>query len=72
LPEKVNSQVLAGVPIDTDAGNGPIKRMAHASPISFYKELVAFGGEPTALDAAAPRADAARRTSPRGMTRGMK
>ena len=48
FPEKVRSQVLAGVPIDTDAGNGPIKPMAHASPISFYKELVALGGGPTA------------------------
>ena len=44
FPEKINSLVLAGAPIDTDAGNGPIKRMAHASPASFYKELVALGG----------------------------
>ncbi len=44
FPEKVNSLVLAGAPIDTDAGDGPIKRMAHASPLSFYKELVALGG----------------------------
>ena len=29
FPEKVNSLVLAGAPIDTDAGDGPIKRMAH-------------------------------------------
>ena len=36
--------MLAGAPIDTDAGNGPIKRMAHASPISLYEELVALGG----------------------------
>ena len=30
FPDKVASLVLAGAPIDTDAGNGPIKRMAHA------------------------------------------
>lgn len=44
FPEKVNTLVLAGAPIDTDAGNGPIKRMAHESPLSFYKELVELGG----------------------------
>ncbi len=44
FPEKVNSLVLAGAPIDTDAGDGPIKRMVHASPQSFYEELVALGG----------------------------
>jgi len=44
FPNKVNSLVLAGAPIDTDAGNGPIKRMAHDSPMSFYEELVEMGG----------------------------
>jgi len=44
FPHKVASLVLAGSPIDTDAGDGPIKRMAHASPVSFYEELVAMGG----------------------------
>jgi poly(3-hydroxyalkanoate) synthetase len=44
FPEKVNSLVLAGAPIDTDAGDGPIKRMVHESPISFYEELVGLGG----------------------------
>jgi polyhydroxyalkanoate depolymerase len=44
FPDKVNKLVLAGAPIDTDAGNGPIKRMAHKSPISFYEELVQMGG----------------------------
>ncbi|MBS0316424.1 MAG: alpha/beta fold hydrolase [Proteobacteria bacterium] len=43
FPAKVNSLVLAGAPIDTDAGNGPIKRMVHESPMSFYEELVAMG-----------------------------
>jgi poly(3-hydroxyalkanoate) synthetase len=44
FPNKVNSLVLAGSPIDTDAGDGPIKRMAHELPMSFYEELVAVGG----------------------------
>ncbi|HAE50156.1 MAG: esterase [Tistrella sp.] len=44
FPEKVNSLVLAGAPIDTDAGDGPIKRMAHASPMAFYEDLVKLGG----------------------------
>jgi poly(3-hydroxyalkanoate) synthetase len=44
FPGKVNSLVLAGAPIDTDAGNGPLKRMVHESPTSFYEELVALGG----------------------------
>ena len=44
FPDKVNSLVLAGAPIDTDAGNGPIKRMAHESQMSFYEELVGLGG----------------------------
>lgn len=35
FPDKVNSLVLAGSPIDTDAGNGPIKRMAYESALSF-------------------------------------
>ncbi|MDR2240581.1 MAG: alpha/beta fold hydrolase [Zoogloeaceae bacterium] len=43
FPDKVHSLTLAGAPIDTDAGNGPIKRMAHASPMSFYEELVELG-----------------------------
>jgi polyhydroxyalkanoate depolymerase len=44
FPDKVNALVLAGSPIDTDAGDGPIKRMVHRSPISFYEDLVALGG----------------------------
>ncbi len=44
FPDKVNSLVLAGAPIDTDAGDGPIKRMVHDSPLSFYEGLVALGG----------------------------
>lgn len=41
FPEKVNSLVLAGAPIDTNAGDGPIKKMAQKSPMSFYEEMVA-------------------------------
>ena len=44
FPEKVHSLVLAGTPIDTNAGNGPIKRMAQSSPASFYDELIGLGG----------------------------
>ncbi len=44
FPGKVASLVLAGSPIDADAGNGPVKRMAHAYPTAFYEELVAMGG----------------------------
>lgn len=44
FPDKVNSLVLAGAPIDTDAGNGPITRMVHESPSSFFEELVELGG----------------------------
>jgi poly(3-hydroxybutyrate) depolymerase len=44
FPGKVRSLVLAGAPIDTDAGNGAIKNLAHTLPLSFYEEMVAAGG----------------------------
>ncbi|KUZ91360.1 esterase [Burkholderia ubonensis] len=44
FPRKVASLVLAGSPIDTDAGNGPIRQMVHTYPTSFYEELVEMGG----------------------------
>jgi poly(3-hydroxybutyrate) depolymerase len=44
FPSKVASLVLAGAPIDADAGDGPVKTMAHHYPMSFYQELVAQGG----------------------------
>lgn len=44
FPQKVASLVLAGAPIDTDAGDGPIKKLAHEMPLSFYKDMVASGG----------------------------
>lgn len=44
FPHKVRSLVLAGSPIDTDAGDGPIKRMSHELPMAQYEEMVALGG----------------------------
>ncbi len=44
FPHKVASLVLAGSPIDTDAGDGPVKQMAHSYPLSFYEDMVAAGG----------------------------
>lgn len=44
FPDKVRSLVLAGAPIDTDAGDGPIKQLAHSLPLSVYQEMVAAGG----------------------------
>lgn len=43
-PEKVSTLVLAGSPIDTQAGDGPLKQMVNEMPASFYKELVEAGG----------------------------
>ena len=43
FPHKVRSLVLAGAPIDTDAGDGPIKKIAHSLPTGFYEELVRTG-----------------------------
>ncbi len=45
FPDKVKSLVLAGSPIDADAGSGPIKKMAQEQlPLKFYQELVQAGG----------------------------
>lgn len=43
FPEKVRTLVLAGAPIDTDAGDGPIKKLAHSLPLATYQEMVAAG-----------------------------
>ncbi|HEY4038532.1 MAG TPA: alpha/beta fold hydrolase [Burkholderiaceae bacterium] len=43
-PDRVRTLVLAGSPIDTHAGDGPLKKMVEASPPGFYEELVALGG----------------------------
>jgi poly(3-hydroxybutyrate) depolymerase len=42
--DRVRALVLAGSPIDTHAGDGPLKKMVEASPPRFYEELVALGG----------------------------
>jgi len=44
FPAKVRALVLAGSPIDTHAGDGPLKRMVHDLPPSFYEEMVAASG----------------------------
>jgi poly(3-hydroxyalkanoate) synthetase len=44
FPAKVQALVLAGSPIDTHAGDGPLKRMVETLPASFYENLVAIGG----------------------------
>lgn len=44
FPGKVRSLVLAGAPIDTDAGHGAIKKIAHSLPMDFFEELVQIGG----------------------------
>lgn len=43
FPDKVASLVLAGAPIDTNAGDGPIRKMAHETPLSFYRDMVKAG-----------------------------
>ena len=44
FPKKVRSLVLAGAPIDFDAGNGVIKEISCDLPMSFFEELVVAGG----------------------------
>jgi poly(3-hydroxyalkanoate) synthetase len=44
FPAKVRTLVLAGAPIDTDAGEGPVKDYAHTLPTAFYERLVKLGG----------------------------
>ena len=44
FPEKVRSLVLAGAPIDTDAGHGPIREFVHRLPLDIYQEMVDVGG----------------------------
>jgi poly(3-hydroxyalkanoate) synthetase len=43
-PKNVNSLVLAGAPIDTQAGDGPIKEYVNSLPLSFFENLVRSGG----------------------------
>jgi len=44
FPGKVRSLVLAGAPIDTNAGDGSIKKIAQSLPMSFFTEMVTAGG----------------------------
>jgi polyhydroxyalkanoate depolymerase len=43
-PDRVAALVLAGSPIDTQAGTGTLKSMVQSAPPGFYEELVALGG----------------------------
>jgi len=43
FPKHVASLVLAGAPIDTQAGHGVIKKDANKLPLSFFEELVVSG-----------------------------
>ena len=44
FPRKVRSLVLAGSPIDTSAGDGPLRQLVQELPQSFYEEMVGAGG----------------------------
>ena len=44
FPEKVNTLIMGGTPIDTDAGECVIKEYAHKLPMEFFEMLVAMGG----------------------------
>jgi poly(3-hydroxybutyrate) depolymerase len=44
FPRKVSALVLAGSPIDTHAGDGPLKRMVASLPASLYSQMVEVGG----------------------------
>lgn len=44
FPTKVRTLVLAGAPIDTQAGDGPLRRLVDEVPTSFFEELVTLGG----------------------------
>jgi polyhydroxyalkanoate depolymerase len=43
-PRRVNSLVMAGAPIDTDAGDGPIRQMVRSYPLGSFAALVQAGG----------------------------
>lgn len=44
FPDKIKTLVLAGSPIDTQAGHGTIKDYVNKLPFSFYQEMVDAGG----------------------------
>ncbi len=43
-PDRIAALVLAGAPIDTRAGAGPLKDIVDRSPPGFYEDLVSLGG----------------------------
>ncbi|MGD1877651.1 MAG: alpha/beta fold hydrolase [Kiloniellaceae bacterium] len=43
FPAKVRKLVLAGAPIDTQAGDGPLRRLVDQVPTRFFEELVELG-----------------------------
>lgn len=43
FPEKVCSLVLAGAPIDTDVGDGPVMRAGRRTPMAYFRYLVMLG-----------------------------
>ncbi len=43
FPHKVRSLVLAGAPIDTEAGRGPLHAMVDTLPLSYYENMVELG-----------------------------
>jgi poly(3-hydroxyalkanoate) synthetase len=44
FPGKVRKLVLAGAPIDIEAGRSPLSEIAQATPFSTFEEYVALGG----------------------------
>ncbi len=44
FPDKVSTLVLAGAPIDTKAGDGPLRKLVDQVPTEFFEELVSLGG----------------------------
>src|SRR5258708_34699300 len=43
-PGKVRGLVLAGAPVDINAGESELSRLAHSAPASMAKQLVEVGG----------------------------
>ncbi|MCC6779826.1 MAG: alpha/beta fold hydrolase [Hyphomicrobiales bacterium] len=44
FPAKVRRLVLAGAPIDIDAGHSPLSDLARGTPMTIFKEMVDLGG----------------------------
>src|SRR5262249_1283532 len=54
-PSKIRGLVLAGAPVDINAGKSELSRVAHSVPSSVFKQLVELGGGGP-LEGAAARA----------------